>query len=152
MKTVIQRVSKAHVDVGGKTVGAIQKGMCLLIGIEASDTMAEIEKMVQKIIHLRIFSDKNGKMNLSLLDIKGAVLAISQFTLLGDCRTGRRPSFTNAGDPENAKRLYDLFTEKMHANGIPTQCGVFGAHMDVHIENDGPVTFILESEKNETKK
>ncbi len=145
MKLVLQRVRKSSVTVDNQVVGAIDKGLCVLAGIAPTDTEADLDKMADKVVHLRIFEDEAGKMNKSLLDIGGSALIISQFTLLADCSTGRRPSFTGAGDPERANRLYDLFLTKVAAYGVPVEHGIFAADMLVSIENDGPATFILES-------
>lgn len=151
MKLILQRVNKASVFVQQKCVGKCQKGFCILTGMEETDTPAEIEKMAQKIAHFRVFADENGKMNKSLLDINGSILLVSQFTLLADCNTGRRPSFTKAGNPEKANQLFELLITQLRHLNIPVEIGIFGADMTVHIENDGPATFILESKKNDTK-
>lgn len=145
MKLVIQRVKKASVSVEGKIVGEIGKGLCVLAGIAPMDAEANLDWMANKMVNLRIFEDEAGKMNLSLMDIGGSALIISQFTLLADCIKGRRPSFTGAGDPIRAKELYESFLEKVKALGITVQHGIFGADMQVLIENDGPATFILET-------
>jgi D-tyrosyl-tRNA(Tyr) deacylase len=145
MKVVIQRVLKSAVTVNNSVVGQIDKGLCILVGIASSDTEKDLDWMAQKITTLRIFEDEAGKMNLSIKDINGSALIVSQFTLLADCNTGRRPSFTGAGDPKHAERLYHLFLTKVSALGIPTEHGIFGADMRVDIVNDGPATFILES-------
>lgn len=145
MRTLIQRVKSASVTVQNKTVGKIADGLCILVGIEPSDTPKDLEWMAQKIIHLRIFEDENGKMNKSLFDTGGAVLLVSQFTLLADCVKGRRPSFTQAGNPNTAAGLFDAFVSMFAQQNIKTQTGIFGAHMVVHIDNDGPATFILQS-------
>jgi D-tyrosyl-tRNA(Tyr) deacylase len=145
MKTVIQRVSEAKVTVNNKTVGIIERGILVLLGVEQGDTAREADWLVDKIINLRIFEDQAGKMNLSLLDIKGELLVVSQFTLAGDCRKGRRPSFTTAAPPEEADRLYQYFVGKVWEQGIPVQTGIFQADMKVSLVNDGPVTFILET-------
>lgn len=145
MKLVVQRVLKATVSVDQEIVGSIDGGLCIFVAVAPTDTPQTISKMAQKLCHLRIFSDSAGKMNLSLLDTGGEALIISQFTLLADCQTGRRPSFTGAGDPVLAKELYLQFVEQVKSFGIPVQTGSFGAHMLVRIENDGPATFLLES-------
>lgn len=145
MKLVIQRVQKSSVSVAGQVVGQIGKGLCVLIGIAPTDTESDLDKMVEKLVNLRIFEDTAGKMNLSLADIHGEALIISQFTLLADCVKGRRPSFVGAGDPVYAEQLYQLFLQKVAQTGVPVQHGIFGAEMLVSIENDGPATFILES-------
>lgn len=151
MRTVIQRVKSASVAVKNETVGQIAGGLCVLAGIEPSDTLADLKWMMQKIIHLRIFEDENGKMNKSLSDTGGAVLLVSQFTLLADCVKGRRPSFTQAGNPEIAAGLFDTFVMLFRQQNIETQTGVFGADMMVHIDNDGPATFILQSPPKDKK-
>ena len=145
MKIVLQRVLSAKVIVESKEVGSCQKGFCLLVGVEESDTIDSITKMAEKISVLRVFEDENGKMNKSILDINGSILAVSQFTLLADCSHGRRPSFTKAGDPKQASLLFDTFVQLLKNKNIPTQTGIFGADMLVKIQNHGPATFILES-------
>lgn len=144
MKLVLQRVHKAAVFVGQKCVGKCAKGFCILAGMEETDTDEVIQKMAQKTVQLRVFEDENGKMNKSLIDVRGAALIVSQFTLLADCRSGRRPSFTGAGNPQKAAQLFQQFVQAVKAWHIPVETGVFGADMTVHIENDGPATFILE--------
>ena len=145
MKIVLQRVLSANVSVESKVVGQCQKGLCLLVGVEETDTIEIIKKMADKISLLRIFEDENGKMNKSVLDINGSILAVSQFTLLADCSHGRRPSFTKAGDPQKASQLFDQFVLSLKEKNIPTETGIFGADMLVQIQNQGPATFILES-------
>lgn len=147
MKIVIQRVKKSSVSVDGEIVGQIGQGLCVLTGIAPTDTEKDLDWMAQKMVGLRIFEDENAKMNLSLTDIGGSALIISQFTLLADCVKGRRPSFTGAGNPVYAEKLYQLFLKKVADLGIHVEHGIFGADMQVLIENDGPVTFILESPK-----
>ena len=147
MKLLIQRVNAAHVIVDQKTVGKIQKGLCVFVGIAEKDTLAVLEKMAEKLVQLRIFEDAAGKMNLSLSDVRGQALLISQFTLLADCSKGRRPAFTAAGDPVVAKELYHDFCKMVASKGIEVQTGIFAADMLVHIENDGPCTFWIDSEK-----
>lgn len=144
MKTVIQRVSNANVTVNNEIVGEIQEGLVVLLGVSNEDTEDTVKNMVKKILNLRIFCDENSKMNLSIKDIKGKLLVISQFTLYADCKKGNRPSFTNAGNPEHANRLYEYFIEEANKE-ICVQHGVFGAHMKVNLINDGPVTIILEA-------
>lgn len=147
MKCVIQRVLNASVTVCGETVGSIEKGFLLLLGVADGDTEAQAEKLVKKIIGMRIFEDENGKMNLSIGDIDGEILAVSQFTLLADCKKGNRPSFTGAMRPEEANRLYELFVEMLVDGGVKkVDKGVFGADMKVSLINDGPVTIILDTE------
>lgn len=145
MKLVIQRVNQSQVTVNGQVVGRIGKGLCVLAGIMPTDTEKDLDWMAKKLATLRIFEDNAGKMNLSLTDIQGSALIISQFTLMADCNTGRRPSFSGAGNPDIAEKLYSNFIKKVHELGIPVQQGIFGADMTVSIENDGPATFILES-------
>ncbi len=145
MKVVVQRVKHASVKVDGKTVGQIGKGLMLLIGIADTDTEEDIEFVANKCLNLRIFEDAQGKMNRSLLEVGGEILAISQFTLLGDTRKGRRPSFVHAADPEKGKAYYDRFVERLRRSGVKTETGIFGAMMDVELLNYGPVTLIVES-------
>lgn len=147
MKTIIQRVNQSSVTVADDIVGKIGVGLCVLVGAEPDDTQKDVDWMANKLINLRIFEDENGKMNKSLLDINGNILLVSQFTLLADCSTGRRPSFTGAGNPEKAKEIFDALVDKVASLGIHVQTGVFGADMTVQIENNGPATFILESSK-----
>ena len=146
MKVILQRVLKSSVEVEGQIVGSSQNGFCILAGISPNDTEQTLTKMAEKIVNLRVFEDENGKMNRSLIDIQGSALIVSQFTLLADCSHGRRPSFINAGNPQKANELFDLFVEKVKNLGIPVETGVFGADMLVTIYNSGPATFILESE------
>ncbi len=145
MRAVIQRVSRAAVRVDNQTVGAIERGFLLLLGVTHSDGRAEADWMARKVAGLRLFEDDAGKMNLGLTDIDGAVLVVSQFTLYGDARKGRRPSFTDAARPEQAEPLIDYFVERLRAEGIPVQTGQFQAMMAVELVNDGPVTLILDT-------
>lgn len=145
MKVVLQRVSYGKVTVNEEVTGQISQGFVLLIGIGKEDTEEKISFVADKIINLRVFSDDNGKMNLSIKDINGEILAVSQFTLYGDTRKGRRPSFTESADPEKAKYLYDFFVNKLRKYELKVETGIFGADMDVEIHNDGPVTFIIEN-------
>lgn len=145
MIAVVQRVRQAAVHVEEKEVGAIETGLLVLLGVGHKDTEADVTYLVDKITHLRIFEDENQKMNLSVRDVGGSLLVVSQFTLLGDCRKGRRPSFGNAARPETAIPLYELFVEKTKAEGISCETGQFQAMMDVSLVNQGPVTLILES-------
>lgn len=148
MRAVVQRVSRSEVTVDGRTTGKINKGLLVLLGVTHGDTSKDVDYIVDKTINLRIFEDENDKMNLSLKDIGGEMLAVSQFTLYGDCRKGRRPSFTNAAAPEEADKLYQEFVKKVSEQGINTETGEFGAHMMVNLVNDGPVTILLESNKS----
>lgn len=148
MRAVVQRVSRSEVTVDGRTTGKINKGLLVLLGVTHGDTSKDVDYIVDKTINLRIFEDENDKMNLSLKDIGGEMIAVSQFTLYGDCRKGRRPSFTNAAAPEEADKLYQEFVKKVSEQGINTETGEFGAHMMVDLVNDGPVTILLESNKS----
>ena len=141
-----ERVREASVEVDGRAVGSIGRGLCLLVGIEKGDTPEQAESLARKAVELRIFPDAAGKMNLGLAEAGGEVLAVSQFTLAGSVRKGRRPSFDNAEQPERAAALFDHFTSSVRAAGFKVETGVFQAEMIVRIENDGPVTFVLESE------
>lgn len=147
MRVVVQRVNSSKVTVEGKVVGSINKGLNLLIGISKEDTEEDLLYLKDKILNLRIFEDENDKMNLSLLDVKGEILAISQFTLYGDCRKGRRPNFMEAEGGERARTLYERFVELLRENNLKVETGEFGAHMIVDIQNDGPVTLMLDSKK-----
>ena len=147
MRAVIQRVTASAVTVDGEVVGQIGKGLNVLLGVGEDDTEADARYMADKILGLRCFSDDDSKFNLSLLDVQGSVLAISQFTLFGDCRKGRRPSFTGAARPEKAVPLYEAVVKRLRDRGVPVETGEFGAHMDVEIENDGPVTLLIDSKK-----
>ncbi|WP_457643534.1 D-aminoacyl-tRNA deacylase [Persephonella sp.] len=146
MIAVVQRVNSSWVEVDGKIVGKIGRGINILLGVVKGDTDEDIDKLVKKIPFLRIFEDENGKMNLSLVDIGGEALVISQFTLAGNVKKGRRPSFDDAEEPEKAKQMYQKFVERL-SETVPVQTGIFAAHMKVFIENDGPVTFIIDSRK-----
>ena len=147
MRAVLQRVTEASVTIDGQKVGEIGKGIMVLFGMLGTDTDKTIDYMLDKVINLRIFEDEAGKMNLSILDIGGEVLSISQFTLYGDCRTGRRPSFTQAAKPEQAVLLYDLFNQSLEDLGLTVAKGQFQAHMHVDLTNDGPVTMLLDSKR-----
>ncbi len=147
MRAVIQRVSRASVRVDSKTVGQIEGGLVVLLGVAPSDTPEAAEYLAEKVATLRIFADDAGKMNLSVQDIQGAVLAISQFTLFGDVRRGRRPSFIGAARPEVAVPLYERFVQFLRERGMHVECGVFGAMMEVELVNDGPVTILLDSHR-----
>lgn len=148
MKAVLQRVTSASVTVEGVTISSIKQGLLVLLGVEADDSAADVNYLVDKIIGLRIFEDDNYKMNLSLQDINAELLVVSQFTLLADCRKGRRPSFDKAGKPELAKDLYELFIAKCLEKNIAVCGGKFQAEMLVNINNHGPVTILLDSKKN----
>ncbi len=147
MRAVIQRVSRAEVMVEGGTVGEIGRGILILLGVQRGDLESDAEYLLEKIINLRIFEDGDGKMNRSLLDVGGSLLVVSQFTLLGDVRKGRRPSFVDAEEPGRARELYEFFMVLARNRGIPVSGGVFQAMMDVHLVNEGPVTFIVDSTK-----
>jgi D-tyrosyl-tRNA(Tyr) deacylase len=147
MKFVIQRVTRASVTVDGNVVGKIDKGFMVLIGITHSDDCKTADLMVRKLLNLRVFNDENDKMNLSLKDVNGELLLVSQFTLYADCKSGNRPSFTNAGKPEFANNLYEYIVNKCKAEGYNVQTGIFGADMKVEILNDGPVTIVLNSDE-----
>ncbi|MGN7756644.1 D-aminoacyl-tRNA deacylase [Chryseobacterium sp. 22532] len=145
MKVVIQRVSEAHVKVDGKVVGEIKKGLMLLTGIDENDEKADAEWLVQKILNLRIFGDEDDKLNLSVKDISGEILCISQFTLIADYKKGNRPSFIKAAKPDKAIPLFDYFKEELAKSGLKTESGIFGADMKVSLINDGPVTIVMDS-------
>jgi len=145
MIAVIQRVSQAHVTVEGKIISRIGQGLVILLGVFQNDSDAEAAFLADKIAGLRIFGDERQKMNLSIKDVSGAALVISQFTLCGDWRKGRRPSFISAADPETGRRLYEKFIADLKIAGVPTEQGIFGAMMAVNLVNDGPVTFVLDS-------
>jgi len=147
MRAVLQRVSRAQVEVEGCVTGAISTGLVVLLGIHREDTERDLAWLVEKIVHLRIFDDDQGLMNRSLVDIQGELLIVSQFTLHGDCRKGRRPAWTTAAPPEVARKLYDDFITACRQRGIPTQTGVFQAMMDLTLTNSGPVTILLDSHK-----
>lgn len=144
MKIVLQRVKRASVEVQHETAGKIGPGMCLFVGVEKGDSEEAARYLAQKIVELRIFPDEEGKMNRSLLDIQGELLAVSQFTLAGSLKKGRRPSFDNAESPEKAEELFLYFVSLIKQRGVKVETGIFGALMDVSLVNDGPVTFILE--------
>lgn len=147
MRAVVQRVDYANVEVEGEIVGEIQKGLLVFLGVGEGDSPKDMEYMVDKILGLRIFEDDLGKMNLSLRDINGEILVVSQFTLYGDVRRGKRPSFSSSAKPDMAENLYEEFIKACKEQGIKTQNGVFGAHMNVEIENNGPVTILVDSNK-----
>lgn len=146
MRIVLQRVKRASVEVAGETVGSIGSGLLVLLGVTHTDTRQDADFLADKTAHLRIFSDDAGKMNRSVRDVGGGILVVSQFTLYGDCRKGRRPGFDAAAPPEHARTLYEYFVEHLKAHELHIETGVFQAAMQVSLINDGPVTFILESE------
>ncbi len=147
MRAVIQRVREARVEVDGQITGAIEKGLMVFLGVGRDDDGADVEFMTDKLTNLRIFHDDEARMNLSVKDVGGSILLISQFTLYGDCRKGRRPSFDAAGEPEQAKKLYEDTIAMIQAKGVVVETGVFAARMQVFSQNDGPVTFILDSKR-----
>lgn len=147
MRAVVQRVKKSKVTVEEKIVGEINQGLMVLLGVGIDDSILDVEYLAEKILNLRIFEDKAGKMNESLLDIGGEILVVSQFTLYGDCRKGRRPGFDKAARPEKAKELYDGFVNRCMKYGVAARTGIFQTDMLVDISNDGPVTLILDSRK-----
>ncbi|WP_294371804.1 D-aminoacyl-tRNA deacylase [uncultured Clostridium sp.] len=148
MRAVVQRVTSSSVKVDGEVIGSIKKGFNVLLGICKDDTVEDLKYIKEKIINLRVFQDENEKMNLSIIDVRGEILAISQFTLYGDCRKGRRPNFMEAMGGEEAKNLYNQFIEMLKESGLKVETGEFGADMKVEINNDGPVTILLDSRKN----
>jgi D-tyrosyl-tRNA(Tyr) deacylase len=147
LRAVVQRVKRASVTVDNKVVSEIAKGLLILLGVAKEDTSSDIDYMANKVANLRIFQDEQDKMNLSLLEIGGEALVVSQFTLYGDCRKGRRPSFTAAAQPEKADEMYQAFITVLNQTGIKTKGGTFQAYMDVELVNDGPVTILLDSQK-----
>jgi len=147
MKLLVQRSKNSKVTIDGKLNGEISHGYVVLVGLTHEDNEIIIDKMIEKLINLRIFEDNDGKMNLSLLDVQGEILSISQFTLYADASGGRRPSFVNAMKPDEASRLYDYFNEKLRSKDIKVETGIFGADMKVEIYNDGPVTIMLDSKE-----
>ncbi len=147
MRAVVQRVSRASVTVGDEVTGQIGSGFLVLLGVAESDGATDLEWLVNKIVGLRVFEDDEGKMNRDIIEAGGAMLVVSQFTLLGDCRKGRRPSFVKAARPETANGTYESFCDAVRAKGIEVQTGRFQQHMDVELVNDGPVTLLIDSEK-----
>ncbi len=147
MRAVVQRVKQARVEVEGRKVGEVANGLLIFLGVGEDDSETDCDYLAGKIINLRIFPDENDLMNLSLLDTKGSALVVSQFTLLGDCRKGRRPSFAKAAKPEKARELYEYFISLLKDEGVSVESGEFQAMMDVHLINNGPVTMLLDSAK-----
>ncbi len=148
MRAVLQRVTRASVAVDGECIGRIERGWLILLGVAQGDTEEDAAWVAEKVLNLRGFADDAGKMNRSVLDVRGGILVVSQFTLLGDCRGGRRPSFTDAADPALAENLYLACTERLAGSGLEVATGVFRAMMQVELVNDGPVTFLLDSRKS----
>jgi D-tyrosyl-tRNA(Tyr) deacylase len=148
MRIVLQRVKSARVEVAGETVGSIGSGLVILLGVTHADHPRDADYLADKVVQLRIFSDDARRMNRSLLEAGGALLVVSQFTLYGDCRKGRRPSFDAAAPPEQARSLYEYFIQRLKSSNIAVETGVFQAEMEIHLINDGPVTLILDSKKS----
>ncbi len=147
MRAVVQRVCSASVAVGGRTVGSIERGLLVYVGVGRGDADADVAYIVDKILHLRLFADGDGKMNLSVLDLSGSVLVVSQFTLFGDCRRGRRPAYVAASDPETARQQYEAVVARLRRDGLHVETGEFRTMMQVDSINDGPVTVLLDSSK-----
>ena len=145
MKALLQRVDRASVTVGGNVTGSIGKGLCVFLGVAEGDTQKDTAWLADKVVNLRIFDDESGKMNRSVIDEKGEILIVSQFTLCGDCKRGRRPSWTNAAEPTEANRMYEKFVGEIESRGVVAATGVFQALMKVEICNDGPVTLMIDS-------
>jgi D-tyrosyl-tRNA(Tyr) deacylase len=150
MRIVLQRVKSARVDVAGETTGSIGVGLVILLGVTQTDQEEDAEYLADKVVKLRIFPDEAHRMNRSLLEAGGSLLVVSQFTLYGDCRKGRRPSFDQAAPPEQARALYEYFIQRLKSSNIAVETGVFQAEMEIHLINDGPVTFILDSKRIHT--
>jgi len=148
MRIVLQRVKRARVDVAGETVGSIGIGLVIFLGVTQADNPVDAEYLADKVIHLRVFADQAGRMNRSLVETGGALLVVSQFTLYGDSRKGRRPSFDQAAGPEQARALYEHFIQRLKFSNIAVETGIFQAEMEIHLINDGPVTFILDSKRS----
>lgn len=149
MRAVVQRVLRAGVSVDGECVSRIGPGLCVLLGVGDGDSERDADWLADKLVNLRVFEDEEGRMNRSLLEVGGAALLVSQFTLYGDCRKGRRPSFVEAAAPEEGRRLYDYFVRRVGSFSVETACGVFGAHMAIDLLNDGPVTLILDTRRGD---
>lgn len=149
MRALIQRVSQAAVEIDGRMVGRIDAGLLILLGIAWGDTRQDVDYLAAKCANYRIFEDREGKMNLSVLDMKGDALVVSQFTLCANGKKGNRPSFDTAEQPEQARKLYEIFTERLSAAGVPVATGEFGAYMQISLVNDGPATFLLESKNHD---
>jgi D-tyrosyl-tRNA(Tyr) deacylase len=147
LKALLQRVERARVTVDGESVGEIGAGLCVFLGVASGDGEKDLKWLAEKVVNLRIFEDSEGKMNLSVTDTGGEILAVSQFTLCGDCKRGRRPSWTGAAEPAEAKRLYEMFVDEIRSKGLKVETGVFQAHMKVDIVNDGPVTLMIDSKE-----
>lgn len=147
MRSVIQRVTRAEVRVDGKIIGQIGKGLLVYVGVGRDDEISDVDYMADKVSGLRIFEDSNGKMNLSVIDTGGSILAVSQFTLYGDVKKGKRPSFTDSAAPQTGEEYYEVFISKLEEQGLKVETGVFGAHMEVDYINDGPVTILVDSKK-----
>ncbi|MEW6211960.1 MAG: D-aminoacyl-tRNA deacylase [Acidobacteriota bacterium] len=147
MRAVIQRVTEASVEVEGRVVGQIGEGFLVLLGVARDDTSEDADYLAEKIVNLRVFTDEHEKMNLSLIDTTGAMLVVSQFTLYGDARRGRRPSYSDAAEPQRANELYEYFVRRARGYGVRVETGIFQAMMRVHLTNDGPVTILLDSRK-----
>ncbi|WP_307339996.1 D-aminoacyl-tRNA deacylase [Caldalkalibacillus uzonensis] len=151
MKVVVQRSKQAKVTVNGEVTGQIDRGFVLLVGVTHDDTKQDAEYLADKVAYLRVFADEEGKMNRSLLEVDGQVLSVSQFTLYGDCRKGRRPNFMQAAKPDQAKQLYEHFNQSLREKGVSVETGEFGAMMQVELVNDGPVTLIIDSQERSQK-
>jgi len=151
MRIVLQRVKSARVDVAGETVGSIGTGLVILLGVTQTDRQEDAVYLADKVVQLRIFPDEAGRMNRSLVEAGGKLLVVSQFTLYGDCRKGRRPSFDHAAPPEQARALYEYFIQRLKSSNITVETGVFQAEMEIDLINDGPVTFILDSKRSLTE-
>ena len=152
MRLVIQRVKEAHVFIEGKVFSQISRGLLVFVAVGKTDEVKDAEYFVGKIKHLRVFEDEKGKMNLSVLDVNGALLVVSQFTLLGDCVKGRRPSFEEAAEPKRAEELYNYFVQKLKENSLKVETGQFRAMMEISLINDGPVTLVLDSKDRSSEK